>query len=119
MYLIFSDAVDALTHIYEIIVGIPETLITVILSVLYLVLYPVVCLISIVYGWIIGLIGPFIDIMHIIYDLGSSTLTSIVGIFGDAFPSLWIVLLGSIVALNVGIRLYYLLKGVSIFGWSL
>lgn len=115
----FSDAIEALEHIYEVIVGLPETLVSVLVSIVYLVLYPIVCMVSVVYGWIMGLLGPCIDVMGILYDLGTGTLSSVVDVFSSALPSSWIVLLGTIVTLNVAIRVYYLLKGVSIFGWSL
>lgn len=116
---VFGDAVEALTYIYDALVSLPETLISVLIAITYLLLYPAVCLVNLVYGWVVGLVGPCVEIIRIIYGLGSGSLTSIVGVFGEAFPSSWLVLLGLIVGLNVALRVYYLIKGISIFGWSL
>ena len=115
----FETELAALEGVYEGIVALPGTIVGAIVACVYLLLYPVVLLVDMVYYWVTDLLGSYVAILGVLYDIGSTITTDIAGVFDGVFPSAWVVLLGSVVALNIAIRAYYLLKGVSIFGWSL
>ena len=115
----FENELAALEALYEGIVALPGTIVSAIVACVYLLLYPVVLLVNMGYYWVTDILGSFVAILGVLYDIGSTLSTGVVGMFSGFLPSAWVVLLGSVVALNVAIRAYYLLKGVSIFGWSL
>ena len=115
----FESELAALQALYDAILNLPETIASAIVACVYLLLYPIVLLLNLVYGWIVQIFGPLIELVGLFYDVVSSILVDVLGMFDGSFPSLWIFLLGSILTANLVIRVYYLLKGVSIFGWSL
>ena len=115
----FETELAALEGLYEGIVALPGTIVSAIVACVYLLLYPVVLLVDMGYYWVTDIIGSYVAILGVLFDIGSTVTTDVVGMFDGVLPSAWVVLLGSVVALNVAIRAYYLLKGVSIFGWSL
>lgn len=115
----FETELAALEALVEGFLALPETILAAIVACVYLLLYPMVLLLDMGYYWVTDLIGSYMAIPSVIYDLSSTISTDVVGMFSGVLPSAWVLLLGSVVALNVAIRVYYLLKGVSIFGWSL
>ena len=115
----FENELAALEGLYEGFLALPETIISAILACIYLALYPAVLMADMVYYWVTDFLGSYVGILEVVYDIGSTVGSGVVGMFDGVLPSAWVVLLGLVVALNVAIRVYYLLKGVSIFGWSL
>jgi hypothetical protein len=115
----FESELAALEALYEAIVGLPGTIASAIIACIYLVLYPVVVLVNCVYAWIADAIGSYLAIINEIQTCAAELVGLVSGTFDGVVPSVWVALMLSTIALNVAIRIYMLLKGVSIFGWSL
>jgi len=117
--MMFESELGALEALYESIVGLPGTIASAIVACIYLVLYPVVVLVNCVYAWIADAIGSYLAIIVEVQTCAADIVGLVSGVFDGVIPSVWVALMLSTIALNVAIRIYKLLKGVSIFGWSL
>ena len=117
--MMFESELGALEALYESIVGLPGTIASAIVACIYLVLYPVVVLVNCVYAWIADAIGSYLAIIVEVQTCAADIVGLVSGAFDSVVPSAWVALMLSTIALNVAIRIYMLLKGVSIFGWSL
>ena len=115
----FEDELAALQGIFDSVLELPSTIVSALVALVYLLLYPVVLFLDMGYSWVVEILGSYVAILAVLYDIGATVSTDVVGLFDGVFPSSWVILLGSVVVLNVAIRAYYILKGVSIFGWSL
>jgi len=95
-----------------------EPLVMILTSLLYFLIYPVISVLAFIQSAISVIINSIIDllngIVYIINDLGY-----ILNVFVGTFPSTWITILSMIILLNLGMRVYHYVKGISIFGWSL
>lgn len=115
----FETELGALEALYEAAVNLPETIVSALVAGFYLLLYPFVVGLNLLYSWVVEMLGAYLAIITSVFDV----LASVEGVITDAFsfvlPSVWFALLLVIIALNVGLRIYYLVKGISIMGFSL
>jgi hypothetical protein len=115
----FETELQALQATFDAILQLPATIASAIIAVVYLILYPFICIFGLAYAWIRELIGSYIAIITTVQASVQSVTDLFLGVFDGVLPSVWVGLMLVTVALNVGLRLYKILKGVSIFGWSL
>lgn len=115
----FDSELGALEALYEFIVGLPGTIASAIIACLYLVLYPFVVLVNLVYSWVADVVGSYLAIIDVVQACASDITGLVTGAFDGVIPSVWVALMLATIALNVAIRIYKMIKGVSIFGWSL
>jgi hypothetical protein len=99
--------------------GLIESIVSALITVLYLPLYPFVVGLNLLYSWIAGLIGPYSGIITSVIDVLASVQGVIADVFEFVLPTAWFGLLIVVIALNVGLRIYYFVKSVNIFGFSL
>ena len=117
--MMFESEIAALEALYEAIVGLPGTIVSAIIACTYLVLYPVVVFVNCVYAWIVDALGSYLAIIVEVQTCAADIVGLVSGAFDLVVPSAWVGLMLSTIGLNVAIRIYKLVKGVSIFGWSL
>ena len=117
--MLFESELSALEALYESIVGLPGTIASALIACFYLVLYPFVVLINLMYSWVADLFGSYLAIINEIQTCAAELVGLVSGTFDGVVPSVWVALMLATVALNVAIRIYKIIKGVSIFGWSL
>jgi len=95
-----------------------EPLVGALISILYLVIYPVISILAVIQFFLEDIINTLItffnSIIYLFNDLGY-----FVNVFDGVFPSTWLTLLSLIILVNLGLRIYYYVKGISIFGWSI
>lgn len=95
-----------------------QPLIDALVSILYLIAYPVICVISVMQYAIMGIINPIIDFFNalilLVNDVGY-----VLNIFVGVFPAEWTMLLGFIILINLGLRIYYFVKDIHILGNSI
>lgn len=115
----FEDELAALEALYESIVGLPETIASALVACFYLLLYPVVVFVNLLYSWIADIVGSCMSVIDAVQTCASDVVGLVTGTFDGVIPSIWVGLMISTVILNVGIRVYKLIKGVSIFGCSI
>lgn len=115
----FENELGALEALYESIVSLPETIASALVACFYLLLYPFVVLINLIYSWVADVVGSYLSIIDVVQACASDITGLVTGAFGGAIPSVWVALMLATIALNVAIRIYKMIKGVSIFGWSL
>lgn len=96
-----------------------ESIVSALVTVLYIPLYPFVVGLNLLYSWIAGMIGPYSGIITSVIDVLASVQGVITDVFEFVLPSAWFALLIVVIALNVGLRIYYFVKSVNIFGFSL
>ena len=115
----FDTELAALAALYEAAVNLPETILSSLVAAFYLLLYPFVVGVNFAYSWIADILGAYISIFTSVLDV----VSAVEGILTDAFafilPPAWFALLVATIALNVGLRIYQLVKGISIAGFSL
>ena len=85
----FETELAALEALYEGIVALPGTIVSAIVACVYLLLYPVVLLVNMGYYWVTDLLGSFVAILGVLYDIGSTLSTGVVGMF-SGLPSAWV-----------------------------
>ena len=115
----FETELGALEALYEAAVNLPGTIVSALVAGFYLLLYPFVVGLNLLYSWVADMVGSYLAIITSVFDV----LASVQGVITDAFefvlPSAWFALLLVVIALNVGLRIYHFVKGISIAGFSL
>ena len=115
----FETELGALEALYEAAVNLPETIVSALVAGFYLFLYPFVVGLNLLYSWVAEMVGSYWAIITSVFDV----LASVQGVVPDAFefvlPPAWFALLVVVIALNVGLRVYHFVKGISIAGFSL
>jgi hypothetical protein len=85
------------------------------IQILMLLVYPFVILLSIVQYAILTIMQSLIDILngtvYIINDIGY-----LLNLFQGVFTPTWIMILGLIILVNLGLRIYFFVKDISILG---
>lgn len=115
----FESELEALQATFDQILGLPGTIASAFIAIVYILVYPFVLVINCAYNWIATLLGSYVSIFLVIIDAVDALRSILFDIFDGVLPSVWVGLMLVTISLNVGIRLYRILKGVSIFGWSL
>lgn len=112
---LLTGAVDTL----EAIVAIPWAMADIAVQLLLCLIYPVVALVDIAQGVINQAIAPPLELINVLIGIPNLVITIINLLFVGVFPSVWIGLVVGMVLLVLGLRLYAIVKGASIFGWGL
>lgn len=85
------------------------------IQILMLLVYPFVILLSIGQYALLSIFQSVIDVMngsvYLINDIGY-----ILNLFSGVFPTTWTVILGLIILANLGLRIYWFVKDISIVG---
>ena len=115
----FETELGALEALYEAIIALPSTIASSIIACLYMVLYPFVVGINLLYSWVATMIGAYASIFTTILDVLASVQGVITAAFEFVLPPSWFALLIVVIALNVALRIYHFVKGISIAGFSL
>jgi len=115
----FDDILTATQAVYNSIVGIPMTIAGILAQLLNCLLYPVVvafdCLTTIINTGI----APPLQLANVIISVPNVGITIINLLFVGVFPSIWVALIIASMMIMVGLRLYAIVKGASILGFSL
>lgn len=104
----FDAVLDAVNAIYGAIPGVLECI-----------FYPVVVLVTIIETLANAVLGPVLSFINVLIAVPNLGIQIINLIFIGVFPSPWIALIVAGILFVFGLRLYSILKGVSIAGFSL
>lgn len=115
----FETELGALEALYEAAVNLPETIVSALVAGFYLLLYPFVVGLNLLYSWVADMVGAYLAIISSVFDVLASVQGVITDVFELILPPAWFALLLVVIALNVGLRIYHFVKGISIFGFSL
>jgi hypothetical protein len=110
--------IPIITDVLEGLQSIIGLLVEVITTGIFLVLYPI--------GWTINIIADFLDMSLMtllsftvqIAATPGTIIDAIITPLTNLFPNQWIILMTSLLALNVGLRIYSFIKGVSLLGFG-
>jgi len=95
-----------------------EPLISAVVATFYLLFYPLICVIEIVQYGLMGVINPIIEFINVLITLVNDS-GYLVNLFVGVFPATWTTLLIIIMVVNLGLRVYNLVHGISIAGFSI
>jgi hypothetical protein len=82
-------------------------------------LYFPVSMLHVVVELLNNVIGSLAGVMNAIIDVGDSLSGMFTQTFTGVFPSAWVALLGTILTINIALRVYYFAKDISILGFKI
>lgn len=65
------------------------------------------------------ILSSLTGVINSVIALGNAMTILITGTFSNTFPSAWVALLGTIILLNIALRVYYFAKDISIAGFKI
>jgi len=88
-------------------------------GVLAALLYFPISMLHVVVGLLNNIIGSLAGVMNAIIDVGNSLTGMFTNTFTGVFPSAWVAILGTILTINIALRVYYFAKDISILGFKI
>lgn len=86
---------------------------------LSVVLYAPAKLLWVIIELINAVLSPITGVINAIISAGNSFMTLITGTFSNVLPGPWVALLGTIIILNIALRIYFFAKDISILGFKI
>ena len=115
----FDDILTATQAVYNSIVGIPWSIADVLAQILNCLLYPFVVAIDSLTTIVNVAIAPPLQLANVIISVPNIAINIVNLLFVGVFPSIWVALIIASLLIMLGYRLYAIVKGASILGFSL
>ena len=115
----FGDQLSALQGIANLIFNIPWQIANILTQILMCLIYPVIVFLTTIQVLVNAAIAPPLTLVNVLITIPNTAITMINILLVGVYPSIWIGLLVSGLLIVLGLRIYAIVKGVSILGFSL
>jgi hypothetical protein len=88
-------------------------------GILVVAMYFPISMLHVVIQLLNNIIGSLAGVMNAIIDVGNSLTGMFTSTFAGVFPSAWVAILGTILTINIALRVYYFAKDISILGFKI
>ena len=116
---VLSDLYNLVLAVFNFLLSIPGTLISLLAALLYLGFYPVISFASMIIGWIVFVLLSFTDLLGAFWSVFNTWLTFFSSMFSSALDATWVLLILAGFGIVVGLRLYYFVKDIEILGFKI